>query len=77
MSDLLKWRISRNVAIACPSSVQKSQFRGGLRKYDMDFIAPSLEVFQANMTCCRRKHEHQDYCDKETASWNSQNGRSG
>lgn len=38
----------------------------GLRKFDMDFLKPSLEIFQANMTCCRRKHEHQDYCDKET-----------
>ena len=38
----------------------------GLRKYDMEFLKPSLEIFGAHMTCCRRKHEHQDYCDKES-----------
>ena len=38
----------------------------GLKNVDMDFMLKSLSVFQADMTCCRRNHEGQDYCDKET-----------
>lgn len=62
------WTRVEQVAMFAANGLQKMYIaeEGGLRKYDMDFIAPSLEVFQANMTCCRRKHEHQDYCDKET-----------
>eukprot|EP00435_Cladocopium_sp_Y103_P064466 s13_g26.t1 len=62
------WTRVEQVAMFAANGLGKMYIAEGdrLRKFDMDFIKPSLEIFQANMTCCRRKHEHQDYCDKET-----------
>lgn len=37
----------------------------GLQQLDFNFLSESLAIFDAKMTCCRRKHEQQSYCDKE------------
>jgi len=62
------WTRVEQVAMVSANGTKKmfvSKGKDGLAPVDMDFLSRSLEVFQANMSCCRRNHEHQDYCDKE------------
>ncbi|CAE7515260.1 unnamed protein product, partial [Symbiodinium sp. CCMP2456] len=61
------WTRVEQVAMVSANGTKKmflSKGKDGLAPVDMDFLSRSLEVFQANMSCCRRNHEHQDYCDK-------------
>ena len=39
---------------------------GGLRQVTTDWIGTVVCIFDANLTCCRLKHQNQDSCDRET-----------
>ena len=39
---------------------------GGLRQVTREWIGTVVCIFDANLTCCRLKHQNQDSCDRES-----------
>jgi len=53
-----------HVAAHCVSSVF-IKMMDSLQPIDDSWLSTFVSIFDASMTCCRLKHEHQTYCDKE------------